>query len=380
MSTQYTNDLLSLPYPQENDADWDTTLNNMIGLIAESTVGYVAVAMGDANVTLTTTQGATNQSRPRFLKTTGALTQARNLVVPSQAGWWFVWNACTGGFAVQVKTSGGTGVAVHPGGKLLVMCDGSETYLLEAPINALTAETAVAVDDEVALYDLSAKLIRKMTIQNVMKVLNSLTEDTAPDQDNDFFLSYDASASDVKKVKFINMLKRIANLTEDTAPHADNDFVATWDASASTAKKVALFNLFGISAIETLTTTSGSTVTSSTLAKYKLIIAMIDDVSATGTANLRVAVSEDDGSNWSGNVTLDQGPSSGYNRAALVLIFNTGVAGTNKYIFGVLGASGGDASINTDEIASVTGVINKIRFSLSAGSYDAGAIRLWGVR
>lgn len=132
MTTQYTADLLVLPYGQLDDTDWHTTLNAMIALIAEATVGYVAVAMGDANVTLTQTNGVSNQSRPRFIKTTGALTAARNVVVPSNPGWWMVWNACTGGFAVQVKTSGGTGVAVLPNTKVFVFCDGTETYYAQS--------------------------------------------------------------------------------------------------------------------------------------------------------------------------------------------------------------------------------------------------------
>lgn len=70
---------------------------------------------------------------------------------------------------------------------------------------ALTAETAPAVADLVALYDATAAAHRKMTLQNLLKVINALTEDTTPDDSNDFVVTYDASAMLPKKVKLNNV-------------------------------------------------------------------------------------------------------------------------------------------------------------------------------
>lgn len=68
-------------------------------------------------------------------------------------------------------------------------------------INAMTAETSIATDDLVAIADASAgSSNRKMTVANVLKVINALTADTAPVGTDDYVATYDASASAAKKV------------------------------------------------------------------------------------------------------------------------------------------------------------------------------------
>lgn len=87
-------------------------------------------------------------------------------------------------------TTNNTGSAAD--GFLILAC-----YPLE--VTNLTEETAPAVSDTVAVYDLSATALRKIELAKLLKVINSLTEDTTPDKDADFVLTYDASASAVKK-------------------------------------------------------------------------------------------------------------------------------------------------------------------------------------
>lgn len=72
--------------------------------------------------------------------------------------------------------------------------------LAHSAVNGQTAETAPATGDELLLADVSAAALRKMTLANMLKVINALTEDTAPDAAADYLLSYDGSASGVKKV------------------------------------------------------------------------------------------------------------------------------------------------------------------------------------
>lgn len=74
-------------------------------------------------------------------------------------------------------------------------------YSADPSVNALTAETVIALADFLRIYDLSATADRKITVQNVLKALNLLTEDTTPDTGADFVLTYDSSATDVKKAK-----------------------------------------------------------------------------------------------------------------------------------------------------------------------------------
>jgi hypothetical protein len=72
-------------------------------------------------------------------------------------------------------------------------------------VNGQTEETSVAPGDFIGGYDISGTAERKFTIQNTLKVINALTEDTSPDAANDFVITYDASAGDVKKVKPSNL-------------------------------------------------------------------------------------------------------------------------------------------------------------------------------
>ena len=68
-----------------------------------------------------------------------------------------------------------------------------------------TAETSVAITDELLLYDASATENNKITVNDLFKAVNGFTEDTSPDESADFVLTYDTSGTDVKKVKPINL-------------------------------------------------------------------------------------------------------------------------------------------------------------------------------
>lgn len=136
-------------------------------------------------------------------------------------------------------------------------------------VNGSTAETAPAIDDYLALLDTSAggNGGRKMTLANVLKVLNALTEDADPDAVSDFLLSYDASASAVKKVKPYNVARYLpqnsqsANYTTvlgDAGKHIihpssdNNPRTFTIDANANVAYPVGTMLTF-VNQINTLT-------------------------------------------------------------------------------------------------------------------------------
>ena len=51
------------------------------------------------------------------------------------------------------------------------------------------------------IYDTSGTATEKITLANLLKVVDALTEDTSPDEAADFLLSYDTSAGAAKKVK-----------------------------------------------------------------------------------------------------------------------------------------------------------------------------------
>lgn len=73
------------------------------------------------------------------------------------------------------------------------------TIVAIGEFSTLLSETSPAIDDELIVRDTSASTTDKITLANVLKVLNALTEDTTPDGAADYVLTYDASASAVKK-------------------------------------------------------------------------------------------------------------------------------------------------------------------------------------
>lgn len=81
-----------------------------------------------------------------------------------------------------------------------VLDDTDADSAVQTYIAALTAETAVAKDDTLILGDTSEGKGNKVTLENLLKVINLLTEDAAPDAATDYGLVYDASAGTVKKV------------------------------------------------------------------------------------------------------------------------------------------------------------------------------------
>lgn len=178
MPSTYSPNLgLELPALSEQSGTWGTTVNTNVGtLIEQSISGYVTQAITDgADTTITIPNGATGVARNMTLELTGALTAARNLVVPANKKLYFVFNNTTGGFAVTVKVSGQTGISVPNGKRMVLVSNGTDvseavTYLstvttfagpVSATDNALTrfnGTTGALVQNSSATLDDSGNL------------------------------------------------------------------------------------------------------------------------------------------------------------------------------------------------------------------------------
>jgi hypothetical protein len=95
--------------------------------------GGLAITVTTADVTLTITQGtsvATNigstTAQYAILNVSGAMTAARNLIVPSSSRQYVINNNTTGGFLLTVKGSATTGVTLVNGEKAHVFWNGSD--------------------------------------------------------------------------------------------------------------------------------------------------------------------------------------------------------------------------------------------------------------
>lgn len=128
MASTYSTSLrLELIGTGEQSGTWGATTNVNLGTLLEQAItGYLSVAQGDvANLTLTNTDGATNQARNAIVELTGALTAIRNVVVPTAPKLYWIKNSTTGGFSIVVKTTAGTGVSIAPSQMMPVFCDGT---------------------------------------------------------------------------------------------------------------------------------------------------------------------------------------------------------------------------------------------------------------
>ena len=135
-STYSTNLAIELIGAGDQAGNWGSTTNTNLGTLIEQAIsGVVTQPMSDADQTLTITNGAssaTNNARNMFIECTGALTAARNLIVPTNKKLYFISNATSGGHAITVKVSGQTGVSVPMGAKVILVMNSAGTDVVVA--------------------------------------------------------------------------------------------------------------------------------------------------------------------------------------------------------------------------------------------------------
>lgn len=128
MPTSYTPLLgLALPATGELSGTWGTTVNTAITSLLDSAVAGTTTLTTDADVTLSTTQGADNQSRNAVILWTASGTVTRNITAPAASKAYIVINATTGTQSIVIRGVGPTtGVTVLAGRKALVVWNGSD--------------------------------------------------------------------------------------------------------------------------------------------------------------------------------------------------------------------------------------------------------------
>ena len=135
MTVNYTTNLsLGQPVTGTESGTWGDDVNNAVTSYLDIAIaGGLAVTVTTADVTLTITQGtsvATNigstTAQYAILNVSGAMTAARNLILPSSSRQYVINNACTGGFLLTVKGSATTGVTLVNGEKAHVFWTGTD--------------------------------------------------------------------------------------------------------------------------------------------------------------------------------------------------------------------------------------------------------------
>ena len=105
---------------------WGQTTNTNLGTLVEQAItGTVSITMADANYTLTSFNGVSDEARNAVLVVTGTNNAVRDLIPPVAEKLYTIVNNTTGGFAIRVIGASGTGVNIPNGATCLVYCDGT---------------------------------------------------------------------------------------------------------------------------------------------------------------------------------------------------------------------------------------------------------------
>jgi len=133
---------LALPTTGDLSGTWGTVVNDSITGLIDSAVAGTTTLSVDADVTLSTTNGAANQARNAIILWTasnGATT--RNITAPAQSKAYLVINAGTG--SIVIRGSGPTtGVTVASGVRALVAWNGSDFVKIVSNPVVLTSEVS----------------------------------------------------------------------------------------------------------------------------------------------------------------------------------------------------------------------------------------------
>jgi len=129
MTTAYTSLLgLALPVTGELSGTWGDTVNTAITSLLDTAIAGTTSITTDADITLTTTTGASNQARQAIILWNPASgTVTRNITAPAQSKMYTVINASGGTQSIVIRGAGPTtGVTVLKGESALVAWNGSD--------------------------------------------------------------------------------------------------------------------------------------------------------------------------------------------------------------------------------------------------------------
>ena len=163
MTTAYTPILqLALPVTGELNGTWGDVVNNNITSMVEQAIAGLATinTWTTASHTLTTADGTTDEARCAILQCSGAPGAAATVICPAFSKVYIIKNSVTGGYAVTLKTSAGTGISVPNGGTALLYCDGTNV-VSGGGLNGDVVGPASATDTAIATFDgVTGKLIK----------------------------------------------------------------------------------------------------------------------------------------------------------------------------------------------------------------------------
>jgi hypothetical protein len=105
---------------------WGQTTNTNLGTLLEQAItGVVNITMTDANYTLSSFNGVSDESRNAVLVVGGTNNAVRDIIAPLVEKLYVIKNSTTGGYAVNIRAASGSSVAIPNGATVWVYCDGT---------------------------------------------------------------------------------------------------------------------------------------------------------------------------------------------------------------------------------------------------------------
>ena len=122
-----------------------------------------------------------------------------------------------------------------------------EDEFFQTMVDGMTAETAPAIGDLIAISDISLTPDdgRKMTLANMLAVVNGLTADSAPDTTNDYILTYDTSAGAAKKATPALLGVPVGAMMPYAGTAAPTGWLLCYGQAVSQATYAALYAILG---------------------------------------------------------------------------------------------------------------------------------------
>ena len=163
MATAYTSLLgLALPVTGELSGTWGTTVNDEITALLDSAVAGTTSITADADITLSDTDGAANETRQAVILWNPATgTTTRNITAPARSKAYIVINASGGTQSIVLRGVGPTtGVTIVQGEKAVCAWNGSDFVKVanQNGIGNFTTLNATTVDStNIEVTNLKAK-------------------------------------------------------------------------------------------------------------------------------------------------------------------------------------------------------------------------------
>jgi len=142
MTINYTSLLgLAQPVTGTESGTWGTVVNDEItALVEQAVAGGTSIDVTAGNVTLSDTDGASNQARNAILLITGTPGTSRNVIAPSSSKVYVVVNGSDGD--IVLKGSATTGVTIPTGTKTIAFWDGSDFVSLSSSVFSIFGTSA----------------------------------------------------------------------------------------------------------------------------------------------------------------------------------------------------------------------------------------------